>query len=105
MSGTSRGGLKAAKTNKTKYGKDFYKKIGALGGANGRTGGFGHPVFGKELARRAGAKGGKISRRGPGKKRSVAEEMGDRFLILGREADQATIEPFSKEPFWKGWFK
>ena len=35
MSGTRAGGLKAAKTNMKKYGKDFYKLNGAKGGRNG----------------------------------------------------------------------
>lgn len=60
MSGTREGGLKAAKTNMKKYGKNFYKINGAKGGKNGRTGGFAsNPV----LARLAGAKGGRASRR------------------------------------------
>jgi len=42
MAGTKQGGLKAAATNREKYGKDFSKI--------------------------AGAKGGRISRRGPAKK-------------------------------------
>lgn len=33
MSGNRVGGLKAAKTNLDKYGKDFYKNIGAKGGS------------------------------------------------------------------------
>ena len=61
MSGSVEGGLKAAKTNKEKYGSDFYAKIGAKGGKLGKTGGF---FADKELARRAGAKGGKVSKRG-----------------------------------------
>ena len=60
MAGTKAGGLKAAATNKTRHGKDFYAKIGAKGGKNGRTGGF---AANPELARLAGAKGGRISRR------------------------------------------
>lgn len=60
MSGTMIGGAKAAKTNKTKYGADFYAKIGAKGGKLGRTGGF---FANRELARAAGAKGGSISSR------------------------------------------
>jgi len=32
MTGTKAGGLKAGKTNKERYGEDFYKKIGAMGG-------------------------------------------------------------------------
>lgn len=40
MSGTAKGGLKAAVTNKERHGSDFYAKIGAKGGQNGNTGGF-----------------------------------------------------------------
>jgi general stress protein YciG len=60
MAGTVQGGKAAAATNKAKYGKDFYAKIGAKGGKLGKTGGF---AANKELARLAGAKGGRISRR------------------------------------------
>ncbi len=60
MAGTKAGGQKAAATNKAKFGSDFYAKIGAKGGKNGRTGGF---AANPELARIAGAKGGRISRR------------------------------------------
>jgi len=60
MAGTKAGGKAAATTNKTKYGADFYAKIGAKGGRLGKTGGF---YADRELARAAGAKGGRISRR------------------------------------------
>lgn len=60
MSGTKKGGQKAAATNKTRHGADFYAKIGAKGGKLGHTGGF---AANRELARVAGAKGGRISRR------------------------------------------
>ena len=60
MAGTKAGGQAAAKTNKQKYGADFYGRIGAMGGKKGKTGGF---FANRELARIAGAKGGKISRR------------------------------------------
>lgn len=60
MAGTVAGGKAAAKTNKAKYGEDFYKVQGAKGGKVGRTGGF---YANRELARIAGAKGGRISRR------------------------------------------
>ena len=60
MAGTITGGKAAAATNKKKYGKDFYAKIGAKGGKKGTTGGF---AANRELARKAGAKGGKKSRR------------------------------------------
>ena len=65
MSGTKAGGMKAAATNKAKYGKEFYARIGKKGGQNGHTGGF---AANPALARIAGAKGGRISRRGPAKK-------------------------------------
>lgn len=64
MAGTKAGGQATAVTNKKKYGKDFYKKIGAKGGRLGRTGGF---AANPELARIAGAKGGSNSRRGKAK--------------------------------------
>lgn len=60
MAGTRIGGQKARKTNLERHGEDFYKRIGAIGGRNGHTGGF---AANPELARIAGAKGGKISRR------------------------------------------
>ncbi len=60
MAGTRIGGLKAAKTNKKRNGKDFYKKIGAKGGQISRGGGF---AADPELAREAGRRGGLISRR------------------------------------------
>lgn len=60
MAGTTHGGKLAAKRNYEKYGRDFYKSIGAKGGKNGRTGGF---YNNPELASRAGAIGGRISKR------------------------------------------
>jgi uncharacterized protein len=60
MAGTKKGGVKAANTNKTRHGSDFYARIGAAGGKKGTTGGF---AANRDLARIAGAKGGKISRR------------------------------------------
>lgn len=55
MSGTYKGGLKAGKTNRAKYGDDFYAKIGAKGGKLGYTGGFYND---SERARKVGSKGG-----------------------------------------------
>jgi general stress protein YciG len=69
MAGTVIGGARAAATNKSKYGEDFYQKIGAKGGAKSVTGGFASTVIGadgltgRERARVVGAKGGTISRR------------------------------------------
>lgn len=62
MAGTKEGGKKASLTNKEKYGEDFYKNIGSIGGKLGTTGGF---FANRELARIAGAKGGRISKRKP----------------------------------------
>lgn len=71
MAGTRAGGKAAARTNKIKYGNDFYGRIGAIGGRKGKTGGFfsahcdGCPFDNvtHKLAMCAGAKGGRISRR------------------------------------------
>lgn len=63
MAGTKEGGAKAADTTRKRHGKNFYREIGAIGGAISRGGGFsGNP----ELAREAGRLGGLKSRRGPG---------------------------------------
>lgn len=69
MAGTIEGGRKAAELNKKKYGEDFYKNIGALGGKQGVTGGFASDKVGKdgltgrERASKVGMLGGKKSRR------------------------------------------
>ena len=62
MAGTREGGLKAAKTNRKKYGADFYVRNGRKGGQNGHTGGF---AANRALARVAGRIGGLKSKRGP----------------------------------------
>lgn len=60
MAGTIAGGKAAAATNKRIHGKDFYKRIGAIGGTRSNTGGF---AANRELARTAGRKGGLKSRK------------------------------------------
>lgn len=61
MAGTKLGGKRAAATNKARYGADFYKRTGSLGGQiKGVVKGF---AANPELARIAGAKGGRISKR------------------------------------------
>lgn len=68
MSGTKEGGAKAAAKNLAKD-PNFYAKIGAKGGANGKTGGFASEEIGidgrtgRERAKVAGRKGGRKSRR------------------------------------------
>jgi hypothetical protein len=54
MSGTSEGGRKT-RDRLTAKDPDFYRKIGAKGGKNGRRTGF---FLNRELARIAGKKGG-----------------------------------------------
>jgi general stress protein YciG len=65
VSGTISGGKLAAKTNKEKYGEDFAKRLGQMGGMKKVKKGF---ATNPELARKAGSKGGTISRRKPKKK-------------------------------------
>ena len=73
MGGTRAGGLKAAKTNIEKYGKDFYKRICRKASHPG-TGGFASFKVGEDgltgwqRAKIAGRKGGTISRRWKSKK-------------------------------------
>lgn len=69
MAGTVEGGIKTTKTNRKRYGADYYRNIGKLGGLKSRGGGFASTKVGEdgltglERARIAGAKGGKISKR------------------------------------------
>ena len=89
MPGTLEGGRKAAATNKSKYGSDFYANIGRKGGSKS------HPetrpfALDPELAKRCGRNGGKKSRRGPAirltadKIKKIKEEL--------NEAEQETIK-------------
>lgn len=80
MPGNRIGGLKASATNKARYGKDWYARIGRIGGKNGHTGGF---AANPELARRAGAKGGAISKRGPAKNPRTPH-LSDKDYAIGK---------------------
>ena len=98
MPGNRIGGLKASATNKARYGKDWYAKIGRKGGQNGHTGGF---AANPELARIAGAKGGKISKRGPAKHPHVTDEE----MIIVRKREElrrlrAEIRALEAEEDW-----
>lgn len=77
MAGNKIGGLKAAATNKARYGKDWYARIGKIGGQNGHTGGF---AANPELAKEAGRKGGTISKRGPAK----YPHLSDKEYVIGK---------------------
>ena len=109
MSGTKVGGQKAVITNKAKHGEDFYRKIGAIGGAISRTGGFyGDP----ERARIAGIKGGTNSARkrwGTDKRSAWAEAMKQarddkqaKRIVRAVAVPQA--EPEQKRPKIFNWF-
>ncbi|MBP7834758.1 hypothetical protein KA025_01595 [Candidatus Saccharibacteria bacterium] len=71
MSGSVKGGKLAAKTNKKRYGRNFYAEIGAKGGKNSNTGGFAHSLlcdcdYSEDLHKKAqcaGSRGGKVSKR------------------------------------------
>lgn len=66
MAGTKVGGQRAAEKNRARHGKDFYARIGALGGSKtGVKKGF---AANPALARAAGAVGGAKSKRGKAKK-------------------------------------
>lgn len=60
MPGTRIGGIRAAETNKLRYGAGFYVRIGQLGGKKSTGGGF---AANPELARIAGAKGGRARKK------------------------------------------
>lgn len=75
MAGTHNGGKSAARANKERYGDDFYCRIGRIGGAKSKTGGFaseeiGHDgMTGRERASMVGRIGGRKSKKsGPNKK-------------------------------------
>lgn len=77
MSGTLEGGAKARQTNKEKYGDDFYKRLGQMGGHKSHRGGF---AANPELAKRAGSIGGSRSKRGPAIKNKESEEAKDKRI-------------------------
>lgn len=98
------GGAKAAETNKQKYGKDFYRIIGARGGkATGYKGFATNP----ELAKISGAKGGHNSKRGKDPKRTervkkaiaMYEDEGKNVEQIAKEfgLSKATIKNYLKE--------
>lgn len=70
IAGTRAGGIKAAATNKQRYGLNYYEQIGRKGGKISRGGWF-HPDYvdpltgktGHENAVEAGKKGGQAYRR------------------------------------------
>jgi general stress protein YciG len=64
MAGTKQGGQQTRETNYKRHGKDFYKKIGAIGGKKGGMKGF---ALNPKLASEAGKIGGSRGKRGKSK--------------------------------------
>lgn len=97
MGGTVKGGLKAAKTNLKRHGKDYYANIGRKGGKKSRTGGFASNKIGKdgltglERAKLAGQKGGLKSRRKAWTKKQRQEHYAAKKL-------QAVLADFIESP-------
>ena len=100
MSGTKAGGKKAGETNRKLHGKDFYRTIGAIGGAtktNKLKGFAAHP----ELASKVGKIGGKNSKRTaltPERRAELASARAERFLILDEKVEMPIIE--LSKPWW-----
>lgn len=79
MAGSREGAIKARETMFKRYGKDYFKKIGSVGGANGKTGGFASEkkgpdgLTGTERAQKYGVINGTLYKRGPTKKKRGQE--------------------------------
>lgn len=98
MSGTKLGAAKARETNYAKHGRDFYARIGAMGGKNGHTGGF---AANPELAKRAGAIGGRKSRRGKAPRDENGKIIHSKDYVAKRETEQ---EETKQRGGWKWLF-
>lgn len=61
---TSEVAKETARANKLKYGSDFYKRIGKIGGSAQKSKPSGFAAMSKAKVSAAGPKGGTISRRG-----------------------------------------
>ena len=88
LSGSVAGGKKAAAVNMTKD-PDFYRKIGAIGGKNGNTGGF---ASNPKLAKLAGARGGHLSKRGKDPKRTMRAKRAQALYKEGWTIEQLMNE-------------
>jgi general stress protein YciG len=63
MPGTIEGAAKASNTNKERYGADYYKRIGKIGGNSPKTKPSGFAAMPRAFRIAAGRKGGAVSRR------------------------------------------
>ena len=106
MSGTLEGGRKAAKTNRRYHGRDFYARIGSMGGRKlGVCKGF---AANPELARTAGYKGGKKSsrkgvRKGEGKKKVYYGEDENSIAIRRAEERKRLIQEIKQLEAEEEW--
>ena len=103
MAGSKDGGVKAKNTNVLLYGRDYYKRIGALGGAASRGGGFGNGDKGKALARQWGAIGGALSRKGrkltKAEKLQIIEDFKNREFKPKRPASQKSPKQLKRDKY------
>ncbi len=104
MVGTPAGGKKAAEKNKKHFGKDFYRRIGKIGGSAPKTKPSG---FACDRARAANAakKAGKVSKRGyklvkKGWKTYTYEKLSTGELVKFKIKDI-----FGQEPMYKDYVK
>lgn len=89
MPGNREGGLKAARTNKKRYGEDFFRMIGSKGGQakTSKPKGF---AADRQRAKEAGHKGGRRSRRtgvnnGGGRNKEYIWDGGNNELVFAEK--------------------
>lgn len=71
MAGSKAGAMKARETNLRLYGKDFYQRVGKMGGTTLKTMPCGFASMDKETLSAISSKGGSASRRGKAKPKAV----------------------------------
>lgn len=100
MSGTKLGGAKARETNYAKHGRDFYARIGSIGGSKTGTKPKGFAAN-PELASRAGTIGGRKSRRGRAPRDESGKIIHSKDYTAKRETEK---EETKQRGGWKWLF-
>lgn len=100
MAGTKLGAAKARETNYAKHGRDFYARIGAMGGSKTGTKPKGFAAN-PELARQAGAIGGRKSRRGKAPRDENGKIIHSKDYTAKRETEK---EETKQRGGWKWLF-
>lgn len=95
MSGTREGGALAAQTNKTKYGENFYKEIGSIGGKKKVPKGF--ALMTPEKRKEAGRVGGTRSKRGASHRK---DNMGEEATVSQGRVLQNESNSGRKRSLW-----